>query len=134
MKLVFKRPEQRRRVRVLLGIRLGAALVLTLIWHFAFAAPGRQADLLLLLLAALQAGVAWIQYLKMDGWYDHGLVVRRKPDAPSGTGRMMDYVDTEPGSDIRTEEKQDRRLISFAANLLGAIICLAGAGITGYFG
>ena len=65
----------------------------------------------------------------------HGLVSRLSQDSPLRRKRspsMMDYVDEEPDVYQPEDEKRERRLASFCANLLGALFCLLGSLLFGY--
>lgn len=125
-KNIFGQPELRRRLFIRIGLRLGTALALALIWHFTLATPGRQADLILLICTVLLLGWAWVQYLKMDGMYSHGFKVTRIKKGPAPQGSMAEQADTDPRSDITEEERKDRAEISFVANTLSALVCLLG--------
>lgn len=135
LKNLFRNPSFRTAFSIRLWLRLGVIIALALLWHFVFSSPGRRVDLFLLVLAALLGGWAWIQYLCLDGILQHGLISRLGQDSPLKKKRspsMMDYVDEEPDVYQPEDEKRERRLASFCANLLGALLCLLGSLLFGY--
>lgn len=135
LKKTFRNPSFRVAFRKRLFLCLGLTTALALLWHFAFSSQGRGVDLLLLALAALLGGWAWIQYLRLDGIFQHGLVSRLSQDSPLKKKRspsMMDYVDEEPDAYQEEDEKKERCLASFCAALLGAALCLLGSLLFGY--
>lgn len=135
LKQLLKESHFRKAVQTRLYIRLGMTIVIALIWHLFLSSPGRRVDLPLLLLAIIFIGWAWILYLRQDNLLRHGLVSRLSKSSPLAKKRapsMMDYVDEDPVDDGPEEEKTERRLATFCANLISGGICLVGSLICGY--
>ena len=103
--------------------RLGLGIALALLWHFTLGGPGRGWDLIVLILAVFFLCLAWLLYLRFDGFLDHKLASRRAEEAKQGK-RFKELISARPDQDESPEEKKDRQSRSFLANLAAGIILL----------
>ena len=125
IKKALAQPEIRRAVFRQVLLRLAVCAAAALLWDRFLGSEGRGADLILLLGAALMLAWAWGAYLRLDGFLDHHLVVK-KPQAQTkrragGSMAVSITDDPDPVSELTREE---RITVRFLAGLISGALLL----------